>query len=82
MAPLIDGKEPMQRLTLDAEAGCVSEELGRRGISAKARVRVMVEIIEEPELPMSALAQEGGAFDFLAEEPELYSDADTIERNR
>jgi hypothetical protein len=71
----------MQRLVLDAEAGRVSDELAIRGIAANVRVRVAVEVLDEADLPMSALAQAGGAFAFLAEEPDLYTDADTIERN-
>lgn len=72
----------MQRVTLDAEAGRVSEELARRGISAGTRVRVLAEVVEGDErLPMSALAHAGGAFAFLADEPDLYTDADAVERN-
>ena len=71
----------MQRLTLHAEAGRVSEELARLGISGGTRVRVVVEVIEQEMPPMSALAQEGGAFEFLAEEPDIYTDDDLIERN-
>jgi hypothetical protein len=71
----------MQRLTLDAEAGRVSHELALRGIAANTRVRVMVEVVDEADLPMASLAQAGGAFAFLAEEPDLYTDADAIERN-
>jgi hypothetical protein len=44
-------------------------------------VRVVVEVIEQEMPPMSALAQEGGAFEFLAEEPDIYTDDDLIERN-
>jgi hypothetical protein len=71
----------MQRLTLHAEAGRVSEELARLGISGGTRVRVVVEVIGQEMPPMSALAQEGGAFEFLAEEPDIYTDDDLIERN-
>ena len=72
----------MLRVTLDAEAGRVSEELARRGIAASTRVRVLAEVVEDDErLPMGALAQAGGAFAFLAEEPDLYTDADAVERN-
>ena len=66
------------RVTLDAEAGRVSEELARRGIAAGTRVRVLAEVVDggvEDLLPMAALAQAGGAFDFLADEPDLYADA-------
>ena len=72
----------MLRVTLDAEAGRVSEELARRGIAAGTRVRVLAEVVEDDERPpVAALAQAGGAFAFLAEEPDLYTDADAVERN-
>jgi hypothetical protein len=70
----------MQRITLDTEAGQVSDELARRGVAADTRVRVLVEVVgEETEaLPMAAIAQAGGAFDWLADEPDLYTDADLM----
>ena len=71
----------MQRMTLDAEAGRLSDELARRGIAARTRVHAIVEIADGSDLPMTALAQQGGAFAFLADEPDLYSDADLAERN-
>jgi hypothetical protein len=70
----------MERFILDAEAGQVSAELVRRGIAADARVHVLVEVRDAEELSTAALAQAGGAFDWLADEPELYSDADLVER--
>jgi hypothetical protein len=71
----------MQRIALDAEAGQVSAELARRGIAATTRVHVLVEVLAEGSeaLPMAAIAQAGGAFDWLADEPDLYTDADLIE---
>jgi hypothetical protein len=72
----------MQCLTLDVEAGQVSVELTRRGIPAGTRVHAPVEVPDDVNLPMAALAQAGGAFDFLADEPNLYTDADVIERFR
>lgn len=68
----------MQKLSLDAEAGQVSAELVRRGIAANARVHVLVEVVgEQPDaLPMAAIAQAGGALDWLTDEPDLYTDAD------
>ena len=70
----------MQRITLDAEAGQLSAELARRGIAADARVHVLVEVMdgEADALPMAAIAQAGGAFDWLADEPDLYTDADLV----
>jgi hypothetical protein len=72
----------MQRMTLDIEAGQVSAELVHRGIPARTLVHVLVEVPDAADLPMAALAQAGGAFDFLADEPDLYTDADLIERFR
>jgi hypothetical protein len=41
----------------------------------------VVEVVEQ-EMPLiSALAQEGGAFEFLGEEPDIYTDDDLIEPN-
>jgi hypothetical protein len=70
----------MQRISLDAEAGQVSAELVRRGIASDTRVHVLVEVTSEEELPMAAMAQAGEAFDWLAEEPDLYTDADLMPR--
>ena len=70
----------MRQITLDAEAGQVSAELTKRGIAADARVHVLVEILDASEPPMAAIAQTGKGFDWLDDEPELYSDADLVER--
>ena len=72
----------MQRMTLDVEAGQVSAELAHRGIPARVRVHVVVEVPDDADLPMAALAMAGGSFDFLADEPDLYTEADVIERFR
>jgi uncharacterized protein (UPF0218 family) len=69
----------MHKIAIDAEAGQVSAELVRRGIASATRVHVLVEVADEEDLlPMAAMAQAGGAFDWLAEEPDLYTDADLI----
>jgi hypothetical protein len=73
-------EKPMPRLPLDVEAGRLSAELERRGISAQTKARVLVEVGEAEPLPMAALAQVGGAFDFLADESDIYRDADVIDR--
>ncbi len=72
----------MKQVLNDIEAGKVTEELRRRGIPARQRLRVVVESIEDEELPITAINAAGGAFDWLAEEPDLYSDADLVERFR
>ena len=70
----------MQDITFDVEAGRVSAELELRGIEAERRVRVTVQVPESAEdsLPLEAANQAGGAFDWLDDEPDLYSDADLI----
>ncbi len=70
----------MQQIILDAEAGQVSAELSRRGVAADTRVHVLVEVLDSAEPPMAAIAQAGHGFDWLADEPDLYSDADLVER--
>ena len=67
-------------ITLDIEAGQLSSELQRRGIASDAIVHVQVTLTEDEALAMAAIAQAGGAFKFLDDEPDLYSDADTLER--
>ncbi|MBF0305986.1 MAG: hypothetical protein HQL39_18040 [Alphaproteobacteria bacterium] len=71
----------MRRVLNDIEAGKLAEELRRLGIRPGQRLRVVIESIED-ELPITAMNASGGAFDWLAEEPDLYSDADLAERYR
>ncbi len=73
------GNTAMPPIILDAEAGQISAELARRGIAAHARVHVRVEVVDN-EPPMAAIAQTGKGFDWLADDPDLYSDADLVER--
>jgi hypothetical protein len=72
----------MSQIVLDAEAGQLSAELARRGIPPHAQVHVLVEVTLDGELPMAAIVQAGKGLDWLAEEPELYSDADLTESAR
>jgi len=70
----------MKQIILDAEAGQVSAELSRQGVASNARVHALVEVIDDSELPMGMLAQAGMGFNWLADEPDLYSDTDLVER--
>jgi hypothetical protein len=70
----------MSKIVLDAEAGQISAELARRGIAAHVRVHVLVEVSDADTLPMAAIAQSGKGLDWLADEPDLYADADLVER--
>jgi hypothetical protein len=72
----------MRQILNDVEAGKVTDELRRRGIPSRQRLRVVVESIDTDEPSLTTMNAMGGAFDWLAEEPELYSDADLIERFR
>jgi len=40
------------------------------------RVHVVVDLCDPTDLPMAALVQAGKAFDWLDDEPDLYSDTD------
>ena len=68
----------MRTLELDTEAGHLPMELVRRGIPARCRVHVVVEVEEADDLPLAAVAQAGAAFDWLHDEPDLYTKADIL----
>ena len=61
------------------EAGKLTEEIRRRGLSEHQKVRAVVETLND--LPLARVAQQGGAFDFLADEPELYGETDIQSRD-
>jgi hypothetical protein len=71
----------MRQILNDIEAGKVTDEL-RRGIPSGQRLRVVVESSEADEPSITGMNAAGSAFDWLAEEPDLYSDADLAERFR
>jgi hypothetical protein len=62
------------------EAAKLSGEIERGGITPRQRLRVVVETMEASDLPLAKLAQEGGAFDFLADEPDVYTLSDVKRR--
>jgi hypothetical protein len=65
----------------DIEAAKLPSEIERRGIAPRQRLRVIVETLNS-EIPLAQLAEQGGAFDFLADEPEIYSEADIANNKR
>ena len=71
----------MKQVLDSIEAEQVFSEMSRRGIKPHQRVRVAFEVIEEEDIPIARIAQDGGAFDWLADEPDLYSPNDLKERN-
>ena len=71
----------MKQVLDNIEASQVFSEMSRRGIKPNQRVRVAFELIDEEDLPLARIAQDGKAFDWLTGEPDLYSLDDLKERN-
>jgi hypothetical protein len=69
----------MRYILENIEAGKLSREIERRGISADQKVRAVVETLND--LPLARMVEQGGAFSFLADEPELYGEADIRPQN-
>jgi len=67
----------MRHVIESIEAGKVSAELKRRGVPVKQLVRVIVDTLDG-DLPLARIAEEGRAFRYLADEPDLYSEADIL----
>ena len=65
----------MRYVLENIEAGKLPLEMKNRGIADRQRVRVVVETLNDG-LPLAQMAEEGRAFDFLADEPDLYGEAD------
>jgi hypothetical protein len=61
----------MRQVLNDIEAGKITEELARQGIPARQRLRVVIESLEDEDVPICAINEAGGAFDWLADEPDL-----------
>ncbi|HEX4080867.1 MAG TPA: hypothetical protein VHX61_18550 [Rhizomicrobium sp.] len=72
----------MRQVLNNVEAGKLTEELARRGVPPDRRRRVIVESLEDDDLPITAINAAGVALDWLADEPDLYSDGDLVERYR
>lgn len=70
----------MRQVLENIAADQVFAEMTRRGIKPCQRVRVVFEEIEDDELPIARMAEAGGAFDWLKDEPDLYTVADIKER--
>ncbi|HEY0838471.1 MAG TPA: hypothetical protein VGE72_31475 [Azospirillum sp.] len=72
----------MRQVIENVEAGRLTDELRRRGIAPTQRVRAVIEDIPDEDPSLTAINAHGGAFDGLSEEPDLYTDADLVERYR
>ena len=71
----------MKQVLENIEAECVYTEMARRGIKPHQRVRVVFELIDDDHLSIAQTAQEGGGFDWLADEPDFYTPDDLKQRN-
>jgi hypothetical protein len=74
------------RTTIDRiEAGKIlpPDQLTRLGLGPRRLLRVVLETLDadDEEISVTEMNARGGAFAYLADEPELYSDADLKERN-
>lgn len=68
----------MQQIVLDVAADQVSSELIRHGVEAGAHVHATVELRDDLILPMVGIANASTALHWLADEPDLYFDADLL----
>lgn len=71
----------MRQVLENIAAEQVFAEMTRRGIKPRQRLRVIFEDLEDGDLPIAQMAQEGGAFDWLKDEPDIYTLADIKEKN-
>ncbi len=73
------------RTTIDRiEAGRLlpPEDLLRLGLAPRRVLRVVIETVDDDdEMSVTEMNARGGAFAFLADEPDLYTDTDLVERN-
>ena len=63
----------MRQVLENIEAGQVLAEMARRGIQPRQRVRVVFESVDDDNISLAALAEQGGAFDWLKDEPDIYT---------
>ncbi len=74
------------RTTIESiEAGKIlpPDQLARLGLGPGRLLRVVLETVdaEDAEISVTEMNAQGGGFAYLADEPDLYSDADLVERN-
>ena len=66
----------------DIRAGALAQELQRIGIGPEQRISVVIESQDQADVPITAINAASGAFDWLADEPDLYDETDLVERYR
>jgi len=70
----------MSAITIDTEARQLADELLRRGVSGRMRIHAVIEVRDDAP-DMAVVAASGRSLDWLADEPELYTDADLLRRD-
>jgi len=70
----------MRYILENIEAEALPGEMRRRGIPPHQRLRVVVETLDD-DISITEMNARGGGFAHLAAEPDIYGDADLIERN-
>ena len=65
----------MRYVLENIEAEKLPGEMRRRGIPPHQRLRVVMETLDD-DTPLAEIAEQGGAFAFLADEPDIYGEAD------
>ena len=71
----------MSQVLDNIEVEQVLAEMIRRGIKPRQRVRVVFEPVDDDALALARLAEQGGAFDWLKDEPDIYTLDDVKRRN-
>ena len=67
----------MRYVIENIEAEQLPRELRQRGIEPRQRLRVVLQTLND-DLPMGQIAEAGGGFAFLQDEPDLYTEADLL----
>ena len=70
----------MRYVMENIEAENLPGEMQRRGIPPRQRLSVVIETLDD-SLTLAHLAESGGAFAFLAEEPDIYRESDLKRTN-
>ncbi len=59
----------------------LKEDLTRLGFAPDSVVRIILETVDDDDISITEMNAKGKGFDHLADEPDLYTDADLIERD-
>lgn len=66
---------------IEADQILVADQIRRLGLAPSRMLRIVLETVDEDEPSLVEMNALGGAFDHLADEPDIYSEADLVETN-